>query len=103
MARDTSERASGWRAYAEGGRARVVRFILDHAAMAPGASPVMSAVHYAEAGEIDAAFQQLQYAIDNRDPALVHLAVAPQWDPLRSDSRFADCLRRVGLTAWRWP
>jgi hypothetical protein len=28
---------------------------------------------------------------------LVHLAVAPQWDSLRADSRFNDCLVRMKL------
>jgi len=31
------------------------------------------------------------------DPALVYLAVAPQWDNLRHDLRFADRLRQMGL------
>jgi hypothetical protein len=32
-----------------------------------------------------------------RDPALVHLAVAPQWDSLRGDGRFAERLKAMGL------
>ena len=39
-----------------------------------------------------------QRAIDARDPCLVDLAVAPQWDPLRGDARFARCLAKMGLT-----
>jgi serine/threonine protein kinase len=54
-------------------------------------------VHYAEAGDLDAAFEHLQRAIDARDPALVHLAVAPQWDSLRADPRFNECLARMKL------
>ena len=34
-----------------------------------------------------------------RSAALVHLAVAPQWDELRSDPRFAARLIRMGLPA----
>ena len=52
---------------------------------------------YAEAGDLDTAFAHLQRAIDGRDPALVHLAVAPQWDSLRSDPRFNECLARMKL------
>ena len=37
----------------------------------------------AEAGDLDKAFELLQGALDVRDPGLVHLAVAPQWDRLR--------------------
>jgi tetratricopeptide (TPR) repeat protein len=54
-------------------------------------------VHYAEAGDLDAAFEHLQRAIDARDPALVHLAVAPQWDSMRADPRFNECLARMKL------
>jgi tetratricopeptide (TPR) repeat protein len=54
-------------------------------------------VHYAEVGDLDAAFEHLQRAIDARDPALVHLAVAPQWDSLRADPRFNECLARMKL------
>jgi hypothetical protein len=28
---------------------------------------------------------------------MVHLAVAPQWDSLRADPRFNQCLVRMGL------
>jgi tetratricopeptide (TPR) repeat protein len=56
-------------------------------------------VHSAEVGDLDAAFKHLQRAIDARDPALVHLAVAPQWDSLRADPRFHECLSRMKLPA----
>jgi hypothetical protein len=36
-------------------------------------------------------------ALDVRDPALVYLAVAPQWDSLRHDARFIDRLKRMAL------
>jgi serine/threonine protein kinase len=52
---------------------------------------------YAEAGDLDSAFELLRRAIDVRDPALVHLAVAPQWDSLRADPRFNVCLARMKL------
>ena len=89
------------KAYAEGGRAGVVRFVLEHAGKMENASAIMLAVHYGEAGQLDAAFVQLQRALDSRDPALVHLAVAPQWDPLRADPRFGQCLARMGLASRR--
>jgi serine/threonine protein kinase len=54
-------------------------------------------VHYAEVGDLDAAFAHLQPALDAHDPALVHLAVAPQWDSLRADPRFNECLARMKL------
>ena len=55
------------------------------------------AVQCAEAGDLDAAFEHLQRLIDARDPALIHLAVAPQWDSLRADPRFNQCLARMKL------
>ena len=54
-------------------------------------------MHYGEAGDLDAAFEHLHRAIDARDPVLVHLAVAPQWDNLRADPRFNECLVRMKL------
>ena len=54
-------------------------------------------LHYAEAGDLDAAFEHVQRLIDARDPVLVHLAVAPQWDCLRADPRFNECLERMKI------
>lgn len=54
-------------------------------------------VRYGEAGDLDAAFELLHRLIDARDPALLHLAVAPQWDSLRADPRFNECLARMKL------
>jgi serine/threonine protein kinase len=58
---------------------------------------VVLAVYYAEVGDLDAAFEHLHRALDAHDPALVHLAVAPQWDCLRADPRFNECLTRMKL------
>jgi tetratricopeptide (TPR) repeat protein len=56
------------------------------------------AVLYGAAGRLDEAFDCLDQAIADRDPALVHLAVAPNWDSLRGDPRFADRLRSMQLS-----
>lgn len=55
------------------------------------------AVLYGGAGRLDEAFDCLDQAIAFRDPALVHLAVAPDWDSLRRDPRFAERLRSMAL------
>jgi tetratricopeptide (TPR) repeat protein len=55
------------------------------------------AVRFAQAGDLDAAFEHLQRLIDTRDPAVIHLAVAPEWDNLRADPRFNQCLVRMNL------
>jgi DNA-binding winged helix-turn-helix (wHTH) protein/Tfp pilus assembly protein PilF len=83
------------RLYTEGGRAAVVRYGIQNA---PPKAHVHLAILHAEIGEIDRAFEHLAGAIESRDPCLVHLSVAPQWDCLRSDPRFAACLSQVGLT-----
>ena len=56
------------------------------------------AVLYGAAGRLDEAFDCLDQAIAFRDPALVHLAVAPDWDSLRGDPRFAQRLRSMGAS-----
>ena len=48
-------------------------------------------------GEFTLEAEHLQQALDLRDPALVYLAVAPQWDSLRADPRFVDRLKRMTL------
>jgi DNA-binding winged helix-turn-helix (wHTH) protein len=55
------------------------------------------AVLYGAAGRLDEAFDCLDQAIALRDPALVHLAVAPDWDSMRGDPRFAERLRSMAL------
>jgi DNA-binding winged helix-turn-helix (wHTH) protein len=85
------------RAYAQGGRPGAVRLAIEQASEARGAADMMLAVHYGEAGDLDAAFRHLSRAIDTHDPCLVHLAVAPMWDTLRCDPRFDECLTRMGL------
>lgn len=49
------------------------------------------------AGQRDQVFAVLQKAFDERSNALTGLKVDPLYDPLRSDPRFQDLLRRVGL------
>jgi DNA-binding winged helix-turn-helix (wHTH) protein/tetratricopeptide (TPR) repeat protein len=84
-------------AYANGGRPGVVRYVLEQSRAGAQAPAMQLALFNGEAGDLDAAFLHLNRAIDSRDPCLVHLAVAPQWDDLRADPRFAGCLTRMGL------
>jgi serine/threonine protein kinase/Tfp pilus assembly protein PilF len=55
------------------------------------------AVRFAQAGDLDSAFEHLHRLIDARDPTVIHLAVAPQWDSLRADPRFNECLVKMKL------
>jgi DNA-binding winged helix-turn-helix (wHTH) protein len=82
------------RRYDTRGRAGVVEFALRANANGP---PVQLALLQGEAGNLDEAFQHLDAAIALRDPALAHLAVAPQWDCLRGDRRFDERLQAMGL------
>jgi len=54
---------------------------------------------YAELGRKDEAFAWLEKAYAERSPTLVDLKVDPTLDALRSDPRYVELLRRVGLQA----
>ena len=91
------------RIHASGGHTALVEFMADMVmaqALAPGAAQkaaLQCAVLCGAAGRLDAAFENLDRALAVHDPALVHLAVAPQWDSLRGDPRFAARLRSMAL------
>lgn len=55
------------------------------------------AIAYAGLGDKDSAFQWLEQAYETRDKGLLFLRIDPCLDPLRSDPRFTDLLKRVGL------
>ena len=84
--------------YAGGGREALVRWTIERAGEQLAGS-IQLAVMHGEIGNLDEAFRHLDGAIARRDPSLVHLAVAPQWDSLRADSRFNERLQQMGLTA----
>jgi serine/threonine-protein kinase len=85
------------RVFDRGGRAEASRYLLQHMpANERGKASLRLPFLYGESDDLDAAFHHLDRALDARDPALVHLAVAPQWDCLRRDARFTR-LMRMGL------
>ena len=55
------------------------------------------AVLYFRLGELDAGFQALDSACTKHETELIHLNVDPEWDSVRSDPRFQNLLRRIGL------
>ena len=57
--------------------------------------PIAFAYFYAYLGENDLAFEWLEQLYERRDSNLVLLQVHPLWDPIRSDPRFDDLLRRI--------
>jgi len=61
-------------------------------------SPGDLAILYASLGDRDQALALLEKAYEARDPQLQNLGVSPAYDPLRSDARFQDLLRKLGLS-----
>jgi hypothetical protein len=64
--------------------------------------PVMSLKNFFGVGFlkirfVDEAFVWLQKAYDDRDDRLMSLKVDPFWDSLRSDPRYANQVRGIGL------
>jgi TolB-like protein/DNA-binding winged helix-turn-helix (wHTH) protein len=52
---------------------------------------------YASLGDRDNAFRWLEKAYQERNWCILYLKADPVWEPIRSDPRFANLLRRVGL------
>lgn len=87
-------------AYARAGRKTEAVKILQrmHAASAIRYMPPTDfAWVYTGLGDKEQAFHWLETALAQRDTNLERFKVDPIWDPLRSDARFADLVRRVGL------
>ena len=59
--------------------------------------PDLLAEAYVRLGKKDEALRWLQRAYSDHNAAMAFLNVEPFWDPLRSDARFKDLVRRVGL------
>ena len=51
----------------------------------------------AASGDKDAAFKFLEQAVDDHSTALASFAADPRLDSLRSDRRFKDLQKRVGI------
>ena len=88
------------RGLAEGGYEGVQRHLADYWAARygkPGGTRAMNIARlYVRAGDKDRALEFLEKAFDEHDPNLPYLGL-PLWDPLRSDPRFQDLLRRMNL------
>src|SRR5438128_5357182 len=60
-------------------------------------SPSVFALIYAALGDKDQAFAWLEKSVDEHDLITARLKVDARFDPLRSDPRFAELVKRVGL------
>jgi DNA-binding winged helix-turn-helix (wHTH) protein/TolB-like protein/tetratricopeptide (TPR) repeat protein len=87
-------------AYALSGKRTEARKILEELkqqAKRSYISPGTLADLYFLIGDKDQAFALLEKAYEERDNMVILLKVDPYFDPLRSDPRFADLVRRVGF------
>ncbi len=87
-------------AYARAGRTAEARKIveeLEDRAKTTYISPSAMADIYAALGQNEQAFRWLEKAYEDRNAQLAFLKVDPKVDSLRTDRRFQDLLRRIGL------
>ncbi|HXB67743.1 MAG TPA: tetratricopeptide repeat protein [Candidatus Acidoferrales bacterium] len=87
-------------AYARAGRVAEARAIiprLEQDVRKDGVGWYETALVYAGLGEKDEAFAWLEKAYGAHDKGLTYIRIDPCLDPLRSDPRFANLERRVGL------
>jgi tetratricopeptide (TPR) repeat protein len=99
FSRDRAVAALG-HAYAMSGKRREARKVLEELeelSKRRYISPYGIALIYTGLGERDQAFAWLQRACEDHSFGLNHLKVEPSLDSLRSDLRFRDLLRCVGL------
>ncbi|HVN78853.1 MAG TPA: tetratricopeptide repeat protein, partial [Terriglobia bacterium] len=88
------------RGYAHGGYRNGMRRAADTLAMQSkrtSANPMDVAVLFAYAGEKDRALDWLEEAYEERSSQLPYIGVARTFEPLRSDPRFQNLLRRMNL------
>jgi TolB-like protein/Tfp pilus assembly protein PilF len=63
-----------------------------------GPNPVDVASLYSKLGETDKVFEWLEKGFRERRSFMIWMKVEPAWDNIRSDPRFVDLVRRMGLT-----
>jgi TolB-like protein/Tfp pilus assembly protein PilF len=89
-------------AYASSGKQSKAQKIIEaltHKAETDYVSPLDVAIIYAGMGAKAQAFEWLEKAYKERSAWLVFIGIEPRLDPLRSDSRFTELLRRIDLVA----
>jgi eukaryotic-like serine/threonine-protein kinase len=87
-------------AYAASGRraeAMRIRDELKKRAQEKHVSPYALAILYTGLGEKDQALEQLNKALEERAGWFINFKAEPLFDPLHSEPRFADLVRRLGL------
>jgi len=74
-----------------------LELLLDRLKRGEYIGPAIIAKIYAQLGDKDRAFEWLEKAYADRDSDLSYLRVESPYDPLRSDPRFQDLLRRMNF------
>ncbi len=95
---DRAYRAGGY----EGGQRWLIQWRegLAGAGIQPSAA---LAIDYLNLGEKERALYWLERAFQNHTRDLIYLNVEPRYDPIRSEPRFQEIVRRVGLPPVRRP
>jgi tetratricopeptide (TPR) repeat protein len=81
----------------KGAAARIVKQLETRGGGAEKMHPAVLASLHARLGDTDRAFALLDTAIAERDSMVRELKVSPVWDPLRTDPRFPEFLKRLNL------
>ena len=81
----------------QGAHRRVADLLAARYESSGGGDAFSIARRYVDAGEYDTSIDWLEKAYDARDPNLPYVPVLPFYDPLRSNTRFRDLLRRMNL------
>jgi serine/threonine protein kinase/Tfp pilus assembly protein PilF len=88
------------RAYALSGKTGEARAILSNLQELSGrryVDPTFLALIHMGLGETDEAFAQLERAYADHSAWMIHLKAEPMFDSIRTDARFENLMRRVGL------
>jgi len=87
-------------AYQTSGKEGYWRWMLDYwteRAKQEYVPPTSFALIYAYLGDKDQAMRWLEESYKEHEFIMTNLNVNPEWDPIRSDPRFQDLLRRMNL------
>ncbi len=74
-----------------------MRALLDVLSRVEGYSPNVLGLLFMMVGEEERALAWLERGYEQRDPLMTNLKAHPAFDPIRSDPRFDDLLRRIGF------
>jgi tetratricopeptide (TPR) repeat protein len=101
LLRESAEVASliGYTYAASGRRAEALKILQELKGQSKQryVSPYHIAMIYAGLGEKESAFSWLEKAYEDREGRMTILKFVPEFDSLRSDLRYADLVRRIGL------